>query len=82
MSPPATPSPTTPSNPSSAAKAANPGLRVRRFFCRFSPAGSVPRTGDRALRPSFFRRCPPSAKLFPLKTVYSYGTIFADEVML
>ena len=32
--------------------------------------------------PQFFPAPAPSAKLFALETVYSYGTIFADEVML
>ena len=47
MWPPATPSPTTPSDPSSAAKAANPGLRVRRFFAASPPPApsSGPETG-------------------------------------
>ena len=37
------------------------------LFCRFSPAGSVLRTGDRALRPSFFRRRPHPPNFLPWK---------------
>ena len=53
MWPPATPSPTTPSNPSSAAKAANPGLRVRRFFAASPPPAPSPGPGTGPSAPVF-----------------------------
>ena len=53
MSPPATPSPTTPSNPNSAAKAANPGPRVRRFFAASPPPAPSSGPGAGPFAPVF-----------------------------